>query len=215
VAANSITDGQPGPAHLPFFQSNSTYTKDGGFAHNLCVANTFSNQGFWRNSLFSLNILSLTAINNRVDYDKTINPMWQHRWQHEENSKPTIATNVSLIVPVDEPDISTEVQTTLIVIKNITAKSVVFFNLTLGKPFEDFSNTVNYSVLLGHKYFLDANHALFTDVVYQESLVTLETAVEFNLPNSMVLSPGINFTVDTDTNEKFFGFGAVILFQTQ
>ncbi len=215
VTANSITDGQPGPPKLPFFQSNSTYSADSGFSHNLCVANTFAEHGFWRNSLFSLNVLSFTAIDNNIDYDKTFNGSWQHRWRYEKNNKPTIATNVTLIVPFDEPDALTEAQTTFIVAKNLNTKSVGFFHLTISTPFEDFSENINYSILLGHKLFLNDSNNLFLDVVYQENAITFETALEFKFSNSMVLSPGINYTWDTELKEGIFGFGAVVLFQTQ
>jgi hypothetical protein len=214
VTANSITDGQPGPPNMPFFQSNSSYTADGGYSHNLCIANTFSDQGFWRNSLFSLNVLSFEANNNSIDYDKSFSGSWQHRWRYEKNNKPTIATNIMLVVPIDESEVLPEVQTTFILAKNLNRKSVGFFHLTLGKPFEGFSENVYYSLLLGHKYFLNESSNLFVDVVYQEKAITLETALEFNFPNSMVLSPGINYTWDTNLNEGILGFGAVVLFQT-
>lgn len=216
VAANSINDGQPGPPNLPFFQATMFNTPGDNFSFNLCAASTFTNSGFLRNSLLTLGLISLQGDNETIDYDKSLTTSWQHRWTYEQNNAPTISTNFTVQVPIDELETKANITGTLIIVKNLESNGVAYLNANVNSNFEDFLGEPSVCVLLGRKYFLPQNINMFTDFVFDfNNSLTFELAFEINLPNGWVISPGINYGFQIDEGTESFGLGAVVLFQTE
>jgi len=213
VAFNSINDGHPGPPQMPFFQATLGHVVREGASLNLCVSNTFASEGFFRNSLFSMNVGNLVYQDKELDVIKTIGGMWQHTWFYDNGSLPTISSLVSIQHPFDELDASTACQTTLIINKNIGARGVSYFNAFLDLPT---NSNPSLSVLAGYKFFVSEQQNLFLDIIYgPDKNLTLEAALEINLPHGSVISPGINYQRDLDHKSSIFGFGLAILYQTR
>jgi len=213
VAFNSINDGHPGPPKQPFIQAALGYTFDDAASLNLCVSNTFASEGFFRNSLFSVNVGNAVFQNNKLELDKTIGGSWQHTWNYDKGNTPTIATLLSVQHPIDELDGSTQYQSTLIMNKNIAQKGVSYFNAFVDLPI---NADINYSLLAGYKFFVSDTNNFFLDVIYDPSdSITFEAALEINLPKGHVISPGVNFQRDMNTQSNIYGIGLFFLYQTQ
>lgn len=215
VASNSINDGQPAPPKLPFVQSTLTTDLEGNYALGLCIAETFAEHGFFRNSLFNLTLANFEIAKGSFDYDQAINAQWQHRWFYEKGKKPTFATIVGVSHPYKGNDESTELQTILVVNKSIDSRRVLFFNAFMNTPVEEAFNASTYGFLVGQKFYLAENHNFFADVIYQStSDLTLELAIEFNLSSEWVVSPGINYNWNTSDRTNTFGIGVLVLYQS-
>lgn len=212
VAYNSINDGHPGPPGMPFFQSTLGYTFDEGTELNICVANTFAPEGFFRNSLFSLNFLNALYENNSFDFIKSLGASWQQTWLFEKDNVPTFSSIIAVQYPYDEPSDVTELQTTFIMVKNIGNSGVGYLNSFVNIA----SNSLDsYSFLAGYKFFISETSNLFFDTIYSsDNTFSIGAALEINLPMGSVISPGINYQLDTNNNSNSFGVGLVVLYQT-
>lgn len=212
VAYNSINDGHPGPPKQPFFQLSVGHVFDESTEMNLCASNTFAENGFFRNSLFSMNVGNVVFQDNDLEIVKTIGGSWQHTWFYDTGKLPTVASLLSVQYPFDGVETTTEYQLALFANKNVAKHGVSYFNAFLDLQA---NSKANFSVLAGYKFFATDNNNLFLDVLVDPSdSITLEAAYEINLPNGSVISPGFNYQRDLITETDIFGLGLFILYQT-
>lgn len=213
VAYCSINDGHPGPPGQPFFQSTMGVAFDDAATFNLCISNTFASEGFFRNSLFTLNILNAVFQDNQLDVEESVGGQWQQTWMFEKGSQPTISTLLTVQQAFGNQGDATDIQTMLIVNKNVGRTGVLFFNGFVNTPV---SSSASYGILAGYKLTAGETTNLFVDALYESTdLITLETALEINLPHGSVISPGLSYTRDINSKSNSFGVGLVLLYQTR
>lgn len=212
VAFCSINDGHPGPPGKPFFQSTLGVILNDITTFNLCISNTFASTGFFRNSLFSLNILNAVYQEDQLQLEDSFGGSWQQTWLFEKGNQPTLSTLLTVQQTFGDQSI-TDIQSMIIFNKNIGRTGVVFFNAFVNTPVHSLAS---FGILTGYKFVLGNTTNLFVDVLYEsDNIVTLEAALEINLPNASVISPGLSYSRDINSKSNSFGVGLVLLYQTQ
>lgn len=215
VGYNSIIDGQPAPPKQPMFTITGAGRQNNGFQYEANIGYTPATKGFFRNTLLAMVVPTLNVGEGITDFERSVSASWLQRWQYEHQGKPTIATMVSIQVPYAEPNAKTDIVSTLIITKNIGKKGVAYFN-TYAESTRGFTTTgLGYGTLLGYKFFLPKQKEFFLDALLQSgNTVTLEAALEFDLPKGWSVSPGANLAIDTRTGKRTFGGGLLVFYQT-
>lgn len=206
----AINDGHPGPPNLPFFQNVTSIDGDFILQNSLCLSSTMGN-GFFRNSLFSLNVFTADW-DEKLIIEESLTTSWQHRWVYEQRGLPTITTLLSTTLPYNDRDLKPEYQGVMIINKSIGTKGTLYFN----SFFDLADNDLTYTALIGHKTILTVNTNLFIDILYEfeNSSPIIELAYEYNLDSGSVISPGVQYEYDTKIEKGSFVFGLSLLHQT-
>ena len=213
---NSIIDGQPGSPKMPSIAITFAGQEGSDFQYETSIGYTFAEQGFFRNSLFSVTVPTLDVGEGSIDFEKSVSTSWLQRWNYEHQGGPTISTMISFQFPFDEPGEKIDMVTTLIVTKNLGKQGVGYFNAYAESTQGITTDNLELGVLLGYKLFLPKQKELFLDLLYQNTdVLTYESSLELDLPKGWTISPGLNLSYNTNLKTTALGGGISLFYQFQ
>ncbi|MCB0685574.1 MAG: hypothetical protein KDC53_03585 [Saprospiraceae bacterium] len=215
ITHNSITDGQPGTPQKPQISGTAAGQKGSIFQYQTAIGYTPSQKGFLRSSLFSAVVPTLDVGEGAIDFEKSMSVSWLQRWVYEHDGTPTISTSLTFQFPYDEPNAKTDAVLTFIIAKNL-GKGVGYFN-AYGETTQGLTtDSLEWGIIGGYKFFLPNSKELFLDVLYQSgNALTFEMSLEVDLAKGWSLGPGINFTWNVEENNTVYGGGLLLLYQFQ
>ncbi|NNF19353.1 MAG: hypothetical protein HKN61_06215 [Flavobacteriaceae bacterium] len=212
----SISDGQPAPAKQLGITVSSVADATDGVEYQLSLGYTPSDHKFWRNTMLQFTVPTMRQGQGALNFEKSVGISWSHRWHAEQDGIPTISTISTVQLPYDEPGEKTDLVNTLVIAKNIGERSVAYINAYAETVRGIALDAVELGYLLGYKYFLNPNTALFLNGVYHNAAdLVLETALQVDIAGGWTISPGISLNLSQADSDATISAGIMLFYEFQ